>query len=183
MKLTGLPLIVTAALLALAVIAATVLLWSRFGRWRLLSRFAGLVLAEALVVGTVGLIANRSEEFYPSWQALRGDTGTTSSTTPPPAGRLDAQLAGGRSSLPWKPASLASWHLAGTPTVVLPHDYRDHPGTTYPVVMVLPASTAEVAAAVAAHPTGWSRWWRRRRPRRRSRRSAGWGSPWGRTSG
>jgi hypothetical protein len=154
MRLTGLPLIITTAVLGLLVIAATVLLWSRFGRWRLLTRTLGVVLAEALVVATVGLIANRSEEFYPSWQALRGDTGTTSSTAPPPAGRLDALLAGGRSTLPWRPASLASWHLATTPTVLLPRDYRDRPSTTYPVVLVLAGSTAEASAAAAAHADG-----------------------------
>jgi hypothetical protein len=60
MTLTGLPLIITTALLTVLVLAGTILLWSRFGRWRLLTRSLGVVLAQALVVATVGLIANRS---------------------------------------------------------------------------------------------------------------------------
>jgi hypothetical protein len=152
MKLTGYPLIITIALLALLVIAGTVLLWSRFGRWRLLTRSAGVVLAEALVVAAIGLVVNRSEDFYPSWQALRGDTGTTESTAPPPSGRLDATLAGGQSTLSWRPEALASWHLAAVPTVVLPPGYRDRPSATYPVVLVLAggATDADLKAAMRA---------------------------------
>jgi lysyl-tRNA synthetase class 2 len=131
-----------------------ILLWSRFGRWRLLTRSLGMVLAQALVVLTIGLIANRSEEFYPSWQALSGDTGTTEATAPRPAGRLDATLAGGQSSVPWRPADLASWRLALTPTVVLPVGYRDRPSTAYPVVLVLTANAAEASAAASVRTDG-----------------------------
>jgi hypothetical protein len=154
MRLTGLPLIVTTALLAVLVLTGTILLWSRFGRWRLLTRSLGMVLAQALVVLTIGLIANRSEEFYPSWQALSGDTGTAEATAPRPAGRLDATLAGGQSSVPWRPAGLASWRLARTPTVVLPAGYRDRPSTAYPVVLVLTANAAEASAAASVRTDG-----------------------------
>jgi hypothetical protein len=154
MRLTGLSLISVTALLALLVIAGTVLLWSRFGRWRLLTRTVGVVLAEALVVLAIGLVANRSEGFYPSWQALLGDTGTASSTATVAAGRLDASLANGQSSLPWKPAALPSWHLAGTPTVLLPSDYRGRPSTTYPVVLVLAGSAAEAVTAASGRAEG-----------------------------
>jgi hypothetical protein len=148
-RLTGLPLIILTALLAALAITGTVLLWSRFGRWRLLSRSAGIVLAQTLVVLTAGLVVNRADGFYPSWQALGGDTGTASETAPPPAGRLDGTL-GRTSALPWRPAGLASWRLAGTPTVVLPPGYRDRPSVTYPVVLVLAGGPSEVTAAVRA---------------------------------
>jgi lysyl-tRNA synthetase class 2 len=108
------------------------------------------VLAETLVVLTFGLILNRVDGFYPSWQALRGDTGTASVTAPPPRGRLDADFTGTVSSLAWRPADLPSWRLAATPTVVVPHGYRDQPSTTYPVVLVLAGTPADATAAVRA---------------------------------
>lgn len=150
MELTGLPLIVLVAFVAVVVITATVLLWSRFGRWRLLSRAAGIVLAETLVVLTIGLIVNRIDGFYPSWQALRGKTGTTTVTAPPPRGRLDAQFTATVSSMPWRPADLQSWRLAATPTVVVPPGYPKQKSTSYPVVLVLADAPAGATAAVRA---------------------------------
>lgn len=150
MKLTGLPLILLVAFVAAALITATVLLWSRFGRWRLLSRAAGILLSETLVVLTLGLILNRVDGFYPSWQALRGKTGTTTVTAPPPRGRLDSQFSATVSSMPWRPTDLASWRLAGTPTVVVPPGYRNQPSISYPVVLVLADAPAGATAAVRA---------------------------------
>jgi hypothetical protein len=48
MRLTGVPLILVAVLATAVTGAATVLLWSRFGRWRSCSRTAGILLTETL---------------------------------------------------------------------------------------------------------------------------------------
>jgi lysyl-tRNA synthetase class 2 len=148
MALTGLPLIAVCGLLALATGAATVLLWSRFGRWRLVSRTVGLVVCEVLAVLAVGLVANRHEQFYPSWQALEGDTGTATRTAVQAAGRLDGTFTGGRLQADWRPAGSAGWHLAGTARVTVPGDY---PGghDSYPALLTLggqpsPASLVQV---------------------------------------
>jgi hypothetical protein len=134
-------LIVLAAVLTTGMLAGTVLVWRRWGRWRFLARPLGVLLTEALLVFTVGLAVNRSQEFYPSWAALL----TTSD--PPPAsyhtaaGRLDAWLAAQPSllSFPWRPSGWTSWHLAAAPTVTVPADYVAHPSWRYSAVLVLGA--------------------------------------------
>jgi hypothetical protein len=139
--LTGVPLLLTAVLATAVTVALTVRLWSRFGRWRLVSRAVGVLLAEALVVLSVGLAVNRHEQFYPSWQALAGDTGTTVVTAARQAGRLDAELHGnGAAVLPWNAASL-----------VVPARYLSRPSVTYPVIMSLvdPGTTASAAVTIA----------------------------------
>jgi hypothetical protein len=115
-------------------------LWSRFGRWRLVSRAVGVLLAEALAVVGVGLAVNRHEQFYPSWQALAGDTGTKVVTASREAGRLDAELHGNAAAvLPWNSASL-----------VVPARYLSRPSVTYPVVISLVDTGAASSAALAA---------------------------------
>jgi hypothetical protein len=155
MSLTGVRLILLAALVTAAIVAATVLLWSRYGRWRLLSRTAGVLLTEAMVVLTIGLVVNRHEQFYPSWQALSGDTGTTVVAAARQAGRLDVELHGtAAETVPWQPSDVATWRLAAPPTVVVPADYLARPSVSYPVVLSLGDPGRNLAdVSVAAVPT------------------------------
>jgi hypothetical protein len=151
MELTGIPLIVLTLLAAAAAVAGTVLLWSRFGRWRLLSRALGVLLCESLVVLSIGLIANRHEQFYPSWQALSGDTGTKSTTATRRAGRLDASFGPGRSTLAWQPPGSTAWRLKSNAQVTVPPGYPAHP--SFPALLALggrPGSSGLVS--VVAYP-------------------------------
>jgi hypothetical protein len=149
MRLTGAPLILVAVLVTAVAGAATVVLWSRFGRWRLLSRTAGVLLTETLVVLTAGLVVNRADLFYPSWAALEGHTGTTAVAAPRRAGRLDGLVRGTAAvTVPWRPADIASWRLAGTPRVVFPAGYRRRSSVAYPTVASLVDSQTQAAAAV-----------------------------------
>jgi lysyl-tRNA synthetase class 2 len=141
-RLTGLPLIALAALATVAAGAATYRVWSRW----VPARVAGVLLVEALAVVTVGLIVNRQAEFYPSWQALRGDTGTVATTAPVAAGRLDAQST--TAPFRWHPAGLAAWHLSQPPLVTLPGDYRSRPGVSFPVVLSVGAATTRTPSVV-----------------------------------
>jgi hypothetical protein len=146
MSLTGIPLIVLSAVLTVLVAAATVFAWRRGGRWRLPARVAGLLALEILIGLTAGLIVNRNEGFYPSWQALGGGQDTTT-VAPPPSGRLDHTLDGG-AALPWKPAAAPQWRLAGSPLLIVPPGYAEHSDRAYPVIVVL--TTADRVAAVRA---------------------------------
>jgi hypothetical protein len=153
MSLTGVRIILLAGLVTAAIAAATVLLWSRYGSWRLLSRTAGVLLTETLVVLTIGLVVNREQQLYPSWQALGGDTGPAAVAAARPAGRLDAELHGtAAASVPWQPADVAAWRLAGAPTVMVPANYLSRPSVSYPVVLSLggPGSLLDVVSVVVA---------------------------------
>src|SRR5689334_24221273 len=92
MSLTGLPLIVLAVCCTAVVVAATVWSWGRWRPVRFVLRPAGVLLSEALLLVTIGLVVNRSEQFYPSWAALfaPASTGVTSYKTV--AGTLDQML-------------------------------------------------------------------------------------------
>jgi lysyl-tRNA synthetase class 2 len=154
MGLTDLPLIVLTGLAAVAAGAGTTLLWSRFGRWRLLSRSAGVLLCETLIVLSVGLVVNRHEQFYPSWQALTGDTGTTARTART-AGRLDASFGPATPTVAWRPAGSPRWQLASTAQVTVPAGYRTD--AEFPALIALggrPAASDLVR--VVAYPTGRS---------------------------
>ncbi|MBM2623275.1 hypothetical protein JIG36_48040 [Actinoplanes sp. LDG1-06] len=146
MSLTGRPLILLAAFTAVVIGAATVRFWSRGGRFRALSRTAGVLLLEASLVITAGLAVNRHEEFYPSWQALRGDTGTETVTDRVHAGLLDVHARDG--SFTWRPPGLRAWNLARPPTVTLPADYHDRTDVTFPVMLEFATQGA------ASHRTG-----------------------------
>ena len=137
MTLTGLPLLALTVAATVAAGAATAWSWPRGGRLRPVTRTAGVLLVEVLVVLTAGLAVNRHEQFYPSWQALRGDTGTVAVADHLRAGSLDARMRSTR--FPWRPPELTAWHLTGPPTVALPRDYRARPDVTFPVVLVLTA--------------------------------------------
>jgi hypothetical protein len=143
MSLTGLPLLLLGALATVVIGALTIWQWRRIG---VAGRFAGVLLLEALVVVTAGLQVNRQEQFYPSWQALRGDTGTTVITTRVHAGLLDQHVPPG--PFPWRPPGLANWDLAAPPTVILPAGYRDRPNVEFPVVLSFGAAPPRAPSAV-----------------------------------
>ena len=151
MSLTGVPLIIVAVLATIATGAATGWLWSRYGRWRLPIRTAGILLVETLAVFTVGLVVNRVEQFYPSWQVLEGDTGTAVVTAARHAGRIDGRVHGhAAAALTWRPASVSAWRLAAAPTVVVPQGYLDRKSVTFPAVLSLVDAGPDGAEAVRA---------------------------------
>jgi hypothetical protein len=184
-------LIVFAAVLTAGALAATILVWRRSGlvrrrsglvrrrsglvrrRWGLLIRPVGVLLTELLLTLTVGLVVNRSQQFYPSWAALLAGSGPDRAGYHTSAGRLDAWLAarpgaGRIQSFPWRPAGWTSWHLAAAPTVTVPAGYLADPGRRYsavllggarpwpaptltgPTVLVNVTTTARTAAAALA---------------------------------
>jgi hypothetical protein len=90
MSLTGVTLIAVAFCATAIVLAATVWLWNRGRSLRFLLRPVGVVVTEALLFLSVGLVVNRQETFYPSWTVLfdSGDTKAPAYRTA--AGHLDA---------------------------------------------------------------------------------------------
>jgi lysyl-tRNA synthetase class 2 len=150
-SLTGVPLIVVAVLVTAVTVAATWRLWSRYGRWRLVCRVMGILLVETLSVFTVGLVVNRVEQFYPSWEALAGDTGTAVVTAARHAGRIDGLVHGrGADALPWRPAGVSAWRLAATPMMVVPAGYLGRRSVTFPAVLSLVDAGPDSAAAIVA---------------------------------
>jgi hypothetical protein len=164
MSLVGVPLLVLAAALAVGAVAATVWGWRRGGRWRLLTRPLGVLLSQALILISAGLVVNRSEEFYPSWAALAGQQEAEVVAPAVPDGRLDdalrARAVPGRAvTVPWRPDGVAAWHLAGPATVVVPPDYLSRSTAAFPVVVSLvsgpPGSTSLTPATGSpAWPAG-----------------------------
>lgn len=149
MTLTGIPLILIIGVLAVLATFATVRFWRVAGRWRLPVRSTGLVLVQSLVVLTVALIANRADNFYPSWQALTGDIGAVpQAAPPPPPGRLDERLATARTGLPWSPPGNEAWRLAGPPTLIPPAGYARDADRAFPVIVAI--VTGDRAAAIRA---------------------------------
>jgi len=117
------------------------------------TRTAGILLLEVLVVLTAGLEYNRREQFYPSWQALRGDTGTAVITGVVHAGLLDGRAGAG--TFEWRPPGWEAWRLARAPRVTVPADYESRPDVTFPVVLAVggaPRRTAD-AVTVTIEPT------------------------------
>ena len=166
MSLTGVPLFVCAVLATAAALAATVLVWNRWGRLRFVLRPFGVLLTKALLVVSVGLVVNRSQQFYPNWAALTQSGNTTGTTYAVHAGGLDSWLRnqGGDvsdqgSAFPWQPAGWTDWHLAGAPLVFTPAGYLKHTGWRYPTLLVLDdgrtgwTAESETAAARSAGRT------------------------------
>ena len=90
-------------------------------------------------------------QFYPSWAALEGRTGTTAVAVTRRAGRLDGLVRGSAAvTVSWRPADAAAWRLAGTTRVVLPAGYRQRRSVAYPAVVSLVDNQAEAGAALRA---------------------------------
>ena len=154
MSLTGVPLILTAVCCTLATIGATAWVWSRWGRARLFLRPAGVLLAEALLLFTVGLVVNRSEQFYPTWSALLDSKSSSDTTYRTRPGDLDRRLAaragariGDAQVFPWQPTGWSGWRLADAPTVITPPAYLLHPTWRYSAVLVVDDNTGAWTAA------------------------------------
>ena len=165
MSLTGIPLILLAVCCTLATAGATVWAWGRWGRLRLFLRPAGVLLAEALLLVTAGLVVNRSEQFYPTWTALLDSKSAGDTTYRTRPGDLDRRLAaraGARvadaQAFPWQPAGWSGWRLATAPTVITPPAYLLHRAWRYSAVLVLGDWTAaeEESATRRATATGAS---------------------------
>jgi hypothetical protein len=134
-SLTGLPLILLTGFLALGAGVATARAWRLPGRTRIPLRIAGLVAIEVLLVADIGLVVNRQECFYPSWQALAGSANVVAAPSAS-AGRLDGRLdAGGTTT--WSPPGAAAWHLAAAPLLVTVPEYGEHVDRAFPVVVAL----------------------------------------------
>ncbi len=137
------------------VLAATVWSWSRTGWLRFILRPTGVLLTEALLLVSIGLIVNRHENFYPSWEALLDTTNQGQPSYKTEAGSLDGAVAArakGNASvselLPWQPTGWTDWHLASAPKLVIPAGYSEHPQWRYSVVLVISNSTS-------GWPPGW----------------------------
>jgi hypothetical protein len=107
----------------------------------------------------VGLVVNRSEQFYPTWTALLQSTSAAGTSYAVVPGDLDQSLrANGAAPFVWQPTGWTDWHLAGAPTVVVPTGYLSHPKWRYSAVLVLDEDTgAAVAASAGATITVFAR--------------------------
>lgn len=65
MSPTGAPVIISVVLGVVVALTVTVVTWNRGGRLRLVPRSAGVLLTEALLLFSVGLIVNRSQQCSP----------------------------------------------------------------------------------------------------------------------
>ncbi|MEV4701847.1 hypothetical protein [Actinoplanes sp. NPDC049316] len=156
MALTGIALIFLAVLATLAALAATVVTWNRGRRLRPVLRPAGVLATEALLLVTAGLVVNRSEQFYPSWESLsQSADGQPGTVAPDRPGDLDRWLlarAGTRPqqsvAIPWEPGGWTGWHLGAAPTVVVPDGYLQHPSWRYPALVVVTDGTEGWTPAV-----------------------------------
>ena len=146
-------LLLLAAVSTLVAIAGLAVAWSRMRGWWRVARVGGVIMCQLLIVFTVGVAVNRTEDFYPSWAALRGANPPRITATTAPTARLATwlrtqQARGLRSGLQfaWRSADDAAWGL-GAPTVVyLPRAYFQTQDVDLPVVMILVGSTVDAKA-------------------------------------
>ncbi|HEY3006781.1 MAG TPA: hypothetical protein VGJ63_01770 [Micromonosporaceae bacterium] len=151
MALTGVPLLMVSVTATVACLVALVATWRRFGRWRVVTRTLGILLVEALALGSLGLVVNRVGDFYPSWAALVS-SGATSDRARVATPNLEQWLAahqtgGERDGLvfTWRPPDAVSWRLARPPVLFVPAAYFQHPEMSLPVVVAVAATKDRVA--------------------------------------
>jgi hypothetical protein len=144
-SLTGVPLLVLAAAVTVGAVAGTVFGWRRIASQRLAARLVvrtvTVLFTEVLALATVGLVANRVLDIYPSWSALFDEVRAAHVTARPPTA-LDSWLNGhakqgarGGLTFTWRPVPEPGWHLAVPPEVVLPAAYFRNPELAFPVVV------------------------------------------------
>jgi hypothetical protein len=146
-SLTGLPLLVFSIVASIGAFVLTILVWRRGGRWRTVTRTAGVLLCEALVLCTAGLVVNRSlGDLFPSWSALLNQDRAAPPPTvvADPATKLDVWLharavEGTHNGLvfEWHPSGAAAWHLPAPPVIYVPPRYFTAKTARFPVVLVL----------------------------------------------
>jgi hypothetical protein len=158
MQITSLPLIIATVLATAGALTGTVLLWHRVRRGRALLRSAGILVCEALLVLSAGLVVNRQEDFYPSWQALAGDTGPAAATARRAAGSLDAAFGPGTLRVAWQPPGSAAWRLRSAAQLTVPPRYVST-GDEFPALIALggrpaPGDLVEVTAQPGPLTTG-----------------------------
>lgn len=148
MGLMSLSLLVFAAVATAAAVAGLALVWKRFaGRLRPL-RVLGVLACEALLMITVGLIANRLGDFYPSWAALTMPGNATALPALPPAAPrhpgawLSAHPAAASQAeqglgFDWADGSRRAWGLDAPPMVHLPEIAVREADTEVPLTIVL----------------------------------------------
>src|SRR5262245_8979913 len=159
MSLIGLPLLLLSASVFVVWLAALVIWWSRLRRWWRLARVGGLVICQILLVFVVGLVVNRTEDFYPSWAALLGSDPPKVVTAPAPVIPLASWLQqqavrGARAGLsfPWQAGQDKQWYLRAPTTVLLPEAYFRPTAPVLPVVVVV-VGPEHTATALSWGPT------------------------------
>lgn len=157
MSLTGLPLLAVSAFVAVTLVVASVLLWSRTGRARVVVRCTAIVACEASLLWVAGLAVNRSLDLYPSWSALVAAVPPAVGGDDRPTANLEQWLAGkaaqGRRdgfAFDWTPDEERGWGLSAAPSVYVPPSYFTESTVRFPVVVVVAAKNATPARA------GWS---------------------------
>jgi hypothetical protein len=156
--LTGLPLLVLSILASLGAFGLTIWSWARGGRWRALTRTAGVLLCEALVLFTTGLVVNRSlDNLFPSWSALFNQDRAAPPPTvvADPTTKLDVWLHGRAVEgthnglvFEWHPGGAAAWHLPVPPIIYVPPRYFTATTARFPVVLVVASVKGGPAQAV-----------------------------------
>ncbi|WP_412539890.1 hypothetical protein R8Z50_29300 [Longispora sp. K20-0274] len=164
MSLTATSTLVGGFVLAIVVVAGTVVLWRRWPRrGRLVFRSLSLLLSQLMIVICVGLVVNRSEQLYPSLETLinppKAKGPVAESVT---SGGLDEWLRartqqGAKSGLafPWQPAGGGHWPIAEHPMISLPAQYFLQPNSRFPVIVTFgPPGTPGWADARVAGRAG-----------------------------
>jgi hypothetical protein len=154
-SLTGAPLLALTIIGAVAAAVGMVFVWRRPGlRW-VPARALSIVLCEALVLMSVGLVANTQLDLYPSWTALLGGIHEKGQVVDDPSSALGKWLQGRQAEgakdgivFNWHPAGAAQWHLASQPIAYVPPAYFRDPNALLPVIVAIapPGATAAQAA-------------------------------------
>ncbi|OLB81610.1 MAG: hypothetical protein AUI14_02750 [Actinobacteria bacterium 13_2_20CM_2_71_6] len=158
MSLTGLPLLVLSIVASAGAFVLTIWSWQRGGPWRVVVRTLGVLLCEALVLFSTGLVVNRAlGDLFPSWSALLNQDRAAPPPTvvAAPATKLDAWLhgravEGAHNGLvfEWKPTGEAGWHLSAPPVIYVPPEYFSATSAHFPVVLVVaPAKSGPAQGA------------------------------------
>jgi len=93
LRLTGTPLLVLICVLAVALPAAAVFSWTRFRTLRVSRTIAALVASQLMVTLAIGLMINRSQNFFTSWSDLFGTAAPAAHQVKVAPGSLDSRVA------------------------------------------------------------------------------------------